>query len=110
VPVSTGALIVAASGILDGKAATTEQDVVRPEVWPLAPVRAERATGYDASIHDTGTAVGDNASLCIDTMLHLLERLFGPDIADETASIIEYRRAWRANREKFPLPPLPRSE
>jgi transcriptional regulator GlxA family with amidase domain len=110
VPVSTGALIVAASGILDGKAATTEQDIVRPEVWPLAPLRAEWATGYDASVHDTGTAVGDNASLCIDTMLHLLERLFGPDIADETASIIEYRRTWRANREKFPLPPLPRSE
>jgi transcriptional regulator GlxA family with amidase domain len=111
VPVSTGALIVAASGIFDGKMATTERDVVRPEVSPLARLLAEWATAYDANLLDTGTTAGGNASLCIDTMLHLLERLFGPDIADETASIIEYWRPRRANRKDFPpLPPLARGQ
>jgi transcriptional regulator GlxA family with amidase domain len=111
VPVSTGALIVAASGILDGKVATTERDVVPSELLTLARLRGEWATAYDANLLDTGTTAGGNASLCIDTMLHLLERLFGPEIADETASIIEYWRPRRANRKDFPpLPPLARSQ
>jgi hypothetical protein len=35
-------------------------------------------------------------------MLRLLQRLFGPDVAAETARIIEYWRAWAANEELFP--------
>jgi transcriptional regulator GlxA family with amidase domain len=35
-------------------------------------------------------------------MLHLLKRLYGADVARETARILEYDRAWAANLEKFP--------
>ena len=49
-----------------------------------------------------GSVLGANWSLCIDAMLHLLKRLYGPDVARETARILEYDRAWAANLEKFP--------
>jgi transcriptional regulator GlxA family with amidase domain len=35
-------------------------------------------------------------------MLHLLKKSFGPEVAAETARIIEYQRAWAANLEQFP--------
>jgi transcriptional regulator GlxA family with amidase domain len=41
-------------------------------------------------------------SLCIDAMLHLLKRFYGADVANETARILEYQRAWSANLEQFP--------
>jgi len=51
---------------------------------------------------DTGTVVtGGGVSLCIDTTLHLLARMLGPEVAAETARILEYDRAWRANRDGF---------
>jgi transcriptional regulator GlxA family with amidase domain len=52
---------------------------------------------------DEGAIVtGGGVSLCIDTMLYLLKRRFGPEMAAETARIIEYQRAWAANLEQFP--------
>lgn len=57
----------------------------------------------DASLVDDGMIVtGGGVSLCIDTMLHLLKRLFGQQLADETARIMEYNRAWAANLSQFP--------
>ncbi len=105
VSVCTGGMILAASGILDGKAATTKREVVPPEISPLQVLRS----GYpgiealDASLVDEGDVItGGGVSLCIDTMLHLLNRLFGPETAAETARIIEYQRAWAANLSQFP--------
>jgi transcriptional regulator GlxA family with amidase domain len=52
---------------------------------------------------DAGSIVtGGGVSLCIDTMLHLLQRLYGAEIAAETARIIEYQRARSANLQLFP--------
>lgn len=105
VSVCTGSMILAASGVLDGKVATTTRKVVSPELSPLSQLRAEhpRVLAREASLVDAGSIVtGGGVSLCIDTMLHLLTRLFGPEMADETARMMEYHHAWRANREKFP--------
>ena len=44
---------------------------------------------------------GGGVSLCIDTTLHLLASMLGQHVADETARIMEYRRAWQANRDGF---------
>jgi transcriptional regulator GlxA family with amidase domain len=44
---------------------------------------------------------GGGVTLCIDTTLHLLADMLGEDVANETARILEYQRAWRANREAF---------
>jgi transcriptional regulator GlxA family with amidase domain len=105
VSVCTGAMILAASGVLDGKAATTKREVAPPELSPLQRLRSEypAVNACEASVVDAGTIItGGGVSLCIDTMLHLLEKLYGPETAAETARIIEYQRAWAANRQQFP--------
>jgi transcriptional regulator GlxA family with amidase domain len=57
----------------------------------------------EASLVDEGDIVtGGGVSLCIDTMLHVLKKSFGPEVADETARLMEYQRAWAANLEQFP--------
>jgi transcriptional regulator GlxA family with amidase domain len=111
VSVCTGAMILAAAGVLDGKAATTKREVVPPEVAPISVLRAShpRIELCEASLVDAGIVVtGGGVSLCIDTMLHVLKRLFGTEMAAETARIIEYQRAWTANQSQFP--PIVRRE
>jgi transcriptional regulator GlxA family with amidase domain len=105
VSVCTGGMILAASGLLDGKAATTKSEVVPPETSPLALLKARypKVEVRDASVVDENTIItGGGVALCIDTMLHVIARLFGDDSAAETARIIEYSGAWDANREQFP--------
>ena len=103
--VCTGGMILAASGVLDGGPATTKREVVPPEVSPLEVMRA----GYPQIdvreamlVERAGNVVtGGGVTLCIDTTLHLLGTMLGERVADETARIMEYQRAWRANREGF---------
>jgi transcriptional regulator GlxA family with amidase domain len=98
--VCTGAMILAASGILDDRAATTKRAVVPPEVSPLARMRDmhSRIDVREAPIVDSGGVVtGGGVSLCIDTTLHILETLLGAQVANETARILEYQRARQAN-------------
>ena len=104
--VCTGAMILAASGVLDGLPATTKRHVRAPEEAPLA-VMARRHPDIDvreASLVDNGRVItGGGVSLCIDATLYIIEKMLGADIAAETARIIEYDRALAANRETFPL-------
>ena len=105
VSVCTGGMILAASGILDGKEATTKREVVPPEVSPLQRLRAEypKIQAREASLVDEGDVItGGGVSLCIDTMLYLLKKSFDEAVATETARIIEYERAWAANSTQFP--------
>ena len=105
--VCTGAMILAASGILDDGPATTKREVVPPEKSPLEVMRA---TYPDIDVREAmlvdrdgqgGVVTGGGVSLCIDTTLYLLAGMLGTHVADETARIMEYQRAWRANRESF---------
>jgi transcriptional regulator GlxA family with amidase domain len=105
VSVCTGGMILAASGLLDHKTATTKRAVIAPELSPLQELRNQHpnVTVREASLVDEGDIVtGGGVSLCIDTMLHLLKKSFGAEVAAETARIIEYQRAWAANLEQFP--------
>ena len=110
--VCTGGMILAASGILDGGPATTKREVVPPEKSPLELMRANYPDidVREAMLVDRGAGVvtGGGVSLCIDTTLHLLAGMLGQHVADETARIMEYSRAWRANRDGF-APILPAS-
>jgi transcriptional regulator GlxA family with amidase domain len=105
VSVCTGGMILGASGVLDGHTATTKREVVPPEQSPLQVMR-ERWPSIDAreaSMVDAGALVtGGGVTLCIDTTLHVLARLFGEDMARQTARILEYQRAWSANQTQFP--------
>jgi transcriptional regulator GlxA family with amidase domain len=103
--VCTGGMILAASGVLDGGPATTKREVVPPETSPLELMRATypRIDVREAMLVERagGLVTGGGVTLCIDTTLHLLASMLGPHVADETARIMEYQRAWRANREGF---------
>jgi transcriptional regulator GlxA family with amidase domain len=102
--VCTGSMILAASGILNDGAATTKREVVEPESSPLEVMRASypRIEVEEAMLVDSGSVVtGGGVSLCIDTTLYLLAKMAGESIADETARIMEYQRARRANRDEF---------
>jgi transcriptional regulator GlxA family with amidase domain len=102
--VCTGSMILAASGILNDGAATTKREVVEPESSPLEVMRASypRIEVEEAILVDSGSVVtGGGVSLCIDTTLYLLAKMAGESIADETARIMEYQRARRANRDEF---------
>jgi transcriptional regulator GlxA family with amidase domain len=41
-------------------------------------------------------------SLGIDMTLHLIQRFLGRKIAEDTARILEYRHAWKANGAALP--------
>ena len=105
--VCTGGMIMAAAGLLDGRAATTKCQVIGEEVPPVQLLR-ERHPAVQvedaAGLVDCGAIVtGGGVTLGIDATLHLLAKLLGPRVADETARIMEYSRAWRANREALPV-------
>jgi transcriptional regulator GlxA family with amidase domain len=105
--VCTGGMIMAAAGLLDGRKATTKREVIGAEVPPVRLLR-ERHPAVEvtenASIVDSGRVVtGGGVTLGIDATLHLLGRLMGERVAEETARIMEYTRAWRANREALPV-------
>jgi transcriptional regulator GlxA family with amidase domain len=101
--VCTGGMILAASGILDGGPATTKREVVPPEKSPIEVMRATypQIDVREAILVDRsgGVVTGGGVSLCIDTTLHLLAGMLGPQVAQETARIMEYQRAWQANRD-----------
>jgi transcriptional regulator GlxA family with amidase domain len=102
--VCTGGMILAASGILNGGPATTKREVVPPEKSPIEVMRDRypRIDVREAMLVDAGAVVtGGGVSLCIDTTLHLIAGMLGQHVADETARIMEYGRAWQANREGF---------
>jgi transcriptional regulator GlxA family with amidase domain len=108
--VCTGGMILAASGILNDGPATTKREVAPPEKSPLEVMRASypHIDVREAMLVDRGGGVvtGGGVSLCIDTTLHLVAGMLGQHVADETARIMEYSRAWRANRDGF-APVLP---
>jgi transcriptional regulator GlxA family with amidase domain len=105
VSVCTGGMILGASGVLDGRRATTKVQVVPPEAPPIQRMRELHPLidVREASLVDEDRVItGGGVSLCIDAMLHLLKRFYGADVADETARILEYQRAWSANLAQFP--------
>ena len=103
--VCTGGMIVAAAGLLDGLAATTKREIVEGEMRPLDLLakRCPQSRVIEARVVDTGRVLtGGGVSLGIDMTLHLIERFLGRRIAEETARILEYRQAWRANAAALP--------
>jgi transcriptional regulator GlxA family with amidase domain len=105
--VCTGGMIMAAAGLLDGHVATTKREVIGAEVPPVKLLRERHPAvrvEESASVVDCGAIVtGGGVTLGIDATLHLLAKLLGPRVADETARIMEYSRAWRANQEAMPV-------
>jgi transcriptional regulator GlxA family with amidase domain len=103
--VCTGALILGAAGVLDGRSATTRRRAVGQEkTAPLDLLAHGRPiTPLTAAVVDSGVVTGGGVSLAIDATLYLLGRLYGADAAAEVAEVIEYDRAYAANRTALGL-------
>ncbi|MEO6566741.1 MAG: DJ-1/PfpI family protein [Casimicrobiaceae bacterium] len=103
--VCTGGMILAASGLLDGRSATTKCQVIGAEDSPLRLMRERHPAinVIDARLVDCDRVLtGGGVTLCIDMMLHLVERFHGAEAARETARIMEYSTARAANEARSP--------
>ena len=103
--VCTGGMILGAAGLLAGHSATTKREIVDGEARPLdlLALRHPGVRAIEARIVDTGSILtGGGVSLGIDMTLHLIQRHLGRKVAEETARILEYRHAWKANAAALP--------
>ncbi len=86
--VCTGALLLAATGLLRGKRATTHWGALDllADIDPSIDVVKERRVVADGIITSAGVSAG------IDMALDVVESMLGRSVADETARYIEYAR------------------
>ena len=86
--VCTGALLLAQAGLLKGHRATTH--------WAsldlLASLDPEITVERDERVVDDGVVTSAGVASGIDMSFHIVETIFGREVADETARYIEYRR------------------
>ena len=87
--VCTGSLLLAKAGLLEGLRATTHH-MIFDQLAKLAPnteiVRGERFVDNGKIITSGGISAG------IDMSLHVVEQIYGEEMARKTATIMEYRR------------------
>ena len=96
-------MILAAAGLLEDLHATTRRKVAGAEL--VAPL--QRLGAFSTAIQpveapvaeDRGGVTSGGVSLAIDGTLYLIGRLYGSEARDEVARLIEYDRAFEANRK-----------
>jgi transcriptional regulator GlxA family with amidase domain len=86
--VCTGALLLARAGLLDGRRATTH----RGAFGLLASLGKDVSIDREARFVDDGVLTSAGVASGMDLALHVVEKLHGRAVADETARYIEYRR------------------
>jgi transcriptional regulator GlxA family with amidase domain len=91
--VCTGALLLSKAGLLKDMEATTHwaamellESINQADRLNIRIVRDVRFTDSGSVITSAGVSAG------IDMALHVVERMFGKEVADETAIYMEYRR------------------
>lgn len=102
--VCTGALVLAASGALDGRTVTTRRNTAGAEARAPLQILAEVAKGAvptPAAVAEDVVVTGGGVSLAIDATLYLIGRLYGEAARDDVARLIEYDRAYRANKAQL---------
>jgi len=86
--VCTGALLLARAGLLDNRRATTHWGAF----GLLATLGHNITVDRESRFVDDGVLTSAGVASGMDLAFHVVETLFGRDVADETAKYIEYRR------------------
>jgi transcriptional regulator GlxA family with amidase domain len=90
--VCTGARVLAATGLLSGKAATTHHNAYSSFAIAYPDVQLKRGARF---VEDGNLASSGGLSSGIDLALHVVERYFGRDVATATAYQMEYQgKGW----------------
>jgi len=94
--VCTGALLLAKSGVLRGRRATTHYGALAllKELDPTITVERDERFVDDGVITSAGVSAG------LDMALHLVERIAGPDVGKDTAKFMDYRSAASTQRDR----------
>jgi len=91
--VCTGAFKLAATGLLDGKKATTHHDFQDALRQKFPGIDVQASVRYVQSDEKLFTAGGLTSG--IDLALHVVERYFGRSVAERTAAYMEYQgKGW----------------
>jgi len=86
--VCTGAFVLAKTGLLSGKAATTFHAAFRPFAVQFPDIHLKRGARF---VEDGNLATAGGLSSGIDLALHVVERYYGREIAQKTAYEMEYQ-------------------
>ncbi len=86
--VCTGAFVLARTGALAGKAATTHHTAYRGLALQYPDIHVRRGARF---VDEGGVATAGGLSSGIDLALHVVERYFGRDVARATAFQMEYQ-------------------
>ena len=86
--VCTGAFVLAATGLLAGRSATTHHSAYRELAMDNADINVKRGARF---VEDGKFASSGGLSSGIDLALHIVERYYGRDIAKQTAFQMEYQ-------------------
>jgi len=86
--VCTGAFVLAKTGLLSGKAATTFHAAFRPFAIQFPDIHLKRGARF---VEDGNLASAGGLSSGIDLALRVVERYFGREIAQKTAYNMEYQ-------------------
>jgi transcriptional regulator GlxA family with amidase domain len=90
--VCTGAFQLAKAGLLSGKSATTHHDFIDKLIKQFPDVDVKRGLRF---VEGGKIATAGGLSSGIDLALHVLDRYFGREVAQRTASYMEYQsQAW----------------
>jgi transcriptional regulator GlxA family with amidase domain len=104
--VCTGAFILAQTGLLNGKAATTHHGAYKTFAVQFPDIHLERGARF-VEVGNLASAGGLSSG--IDLALRVVERYFGRDVATQTANQMEYQgQGWLdpASNQAYAKPPI----
>jgi len=94
--VCTGAFLLAKTGLLAGKSATTHHDAYKQFAMSFPDIHLERGARY-VDLGNIASAGGLSSG--IDLALHVVQRYYGQDVATAAAYYLEYQgQGWRDPR------------
>jgi transcriptional regulator GlxA family with amidase domain len=91
--VCVGAILLAKTGLLNGKSATTHHDAYKYFAKEFPKVQVVRGVRY---VEEGNLATSGGLASGMDLALHVVERYFGKEVAEATAYNLEYQgQGWK---------------